>query len=221
MTNEQKKLTMKELNRKLGWLCIALVPMTLLIGLLGWNSNTEGWWRSISANFYTNAKVPMIVGIGVMALLFFSYRGYDKIDNLITNIAGVAGIGILVFPCDWEGAMQSQITFPFLSLGFSHFLHCISAITLFTTFAVMLAWRFTKHKGVMTVKKMRRNVVYISCSAIITLCLILQIITSVANLGWFTMINEFFMLEAFGFAWLVKGEAIPFFNDKNLEVVEF
>lgn len=220
MTNEQKRATMKQQNRNLGLLCMLLVPLTLLFGLIGSKYNVDGWYRSISANFYTNAKPFMIVGIGAMAILFYSYEGYDKIDKIITNIACGAGIGILAFPCDWEGADVTQILFPFIGLGVSHVLHCISAITLFVTFGAMVGWRFTRHKGIMTIRKMRRNVVYYSCAVVIAIFLIMQVITSVAGIGWFTIVNEFFMLEAFGFAWLVKGEAIPFFNDKKVEVVD-
>lgn len=213
MTSEQKRATMKMQNRNLGILCMMLVPLTLLFGLIGMKYNVAGWWKSVSAAFYTNAKIFMIIGIGSMSILFFSYEGYDKIDKIITNIAGGAGVGILAFPCDWDGADVSQILFPFIGLNVSHFLHCVSAIILFICFGLMVGWRFTKHKGIMTIKKMKRNVVYYASAVVIAIFLIMQIITSVANLGWFTIINEFFMLEAFGFSFLVKGEAIKFFND--------
>jgi len=211
MTNEQKKATMKFQNKLLGIMCLLLVPSTLLFGLIG--NNVPGWSYSISANYYTNAKIFMIGLLFCTAVLFFSYSGYDRTDKIITNISAVAALGILMFPCDWDGASVNQILFPFLGLGFSHFLHCVCAITLFLSFALMIGWRFTRHQGKLTIKKVKRNTVYYSCAIIILAFMIIQIITSIAGLQWFTMINEFFMLTAFGIAWLVKGEAIPYFND--------
>ena len=37
---------------------------------------------------------------------------------------------------------------------------------------------------------------------------------------WLAMILEVVLLMLFGFAWLVKGEAFPFLNDKEEEAPE-
>lgn len=212
---------MKFQNKLLGIMCLLLVPTTLLFGLLGVNYNAPGWWNSISANYYSNAKIFMIGLLFTTSVVFCTYWGYtensegrkDYWDRVLALISGVASLGILVFPCKTIAARPKDILLPFIGLDVSHFFHCIFAIILFVSFAVMIGWRFTKHSGKMTIKKMRRNCVYYACASIIGVFLILQIITSIAGLTWFTMINEAFILTAFSFAWLVKGEAIPFFND--------
>ncbi|MCR4560833.1 MAG: hypothetical protein K5685_12215, partial [Bacteroidales bacterium] len=47
-----------------------------------------------------------------------------------------------------------------------------------------------------------------------------QVIASCCGFpGYWTLINEAVMLWAFSFAWLVKAEFFPWFNDKEIEAI--
>ena len=55
------------------------------------------WWWSISATYYQS---PALVGVLVPAcIVLISYIGYDSLDNWVTSLSGVFGLGIVLFPC--------------------------------------------------------------------------------------------------------------------------
>ena len=81
-------------------------------------------------------------------------------------------------------------------------IHNISAAILFTAFAAIILTQFTKGQD------KKRNIVYYICGSIIVLAMISQAITGTIGIGWMTIVNEFFMLEAFAVAWIVKSRAI-------------
>ena len=72
----------------------------------------------------------------------------------------------------------------------------------------------------MTDRKRIRNVIYRICGwgmiGLLALLIAIRLITGAP--GWYVMIIEILLLHLFGFAWIVKGEFIPFFNDKEEEV---
>jgi hypothetical protein len=89
-----------------------------------------------------------------------------------------------------------------LPTSLSSTLHNISAAILFTSFAVMILTQFTRGQD------KKRNLVYYICGSIIVAFMISQVVTSYLGIGWMTLINEFFMLEAFAVAWIVKSRAV-------------
>jgi len=61
---------------------------------------------SISAYYHhTNQDLPMqVLFVGTFAsigLLLLAYQGYTDLENWVLNIAGVALLGVLLFPMDW------------------------------------------------------------------------------------------------------------------------
>lgn len=201
---------MKLLNKVLGVLC-GLLPFCVLLTFLG--ENAEDTWHSISAIFFSNAKICMIGLIFTAAVFFFCYIGYDWVDDLITDISAVSALGIIVFPCSCEMHDRRYCLLgKWITEDVSHIAHCICAGVLFGSFALMI-FRFRKTSGRMTCKKTKRNTIYAFCSVIILIAMANQVLTSVAGIGWFTIINEAVMLWAFSFAWLVKGEMFKRLND--------
>ena len=68
----------------------------------------------------------------------------------------------------------------------------------------------------MTDKKRLRNKVYLICGCVMAGCLAL--VAALSWLApWIVIFGEIAALQAFGFAWLVKGDAIPFFRDAEEE----
>ena len=97
----------------------------------------------------------------------------------------------------------------------SHILHTLFACLFFISIALNSIIQFTKHGRTMTDRKIIRNKIYRICGYGM---LALMVVFAVANFlgapGWTVMIVEILLLHLFGFAWLVKGEAFPFLNDK-------
>lgn len=207
---QMDKNTMKLFNKALGVLC-GLLPLCVLLTFLG--TNAPDTWHSISATYFSNARFFMIGLLFTASVFFFCYSGYDWIDDLITDISAVCSLGIIIFPCSCILHDPTECLFGrYFTADISHVAHCVCAATLFTSFSIMIL-RFKKTSGRLTCKKTKRNVIYTFCSLFIILGMALQLVTSMAGIGWFTIINEAIMLWAFSFAWLVKGEMFKRFND--------
>ena len=131
----------------------------------------------IIATYYQS---PALVGVLVPAsLVLMCYIGYDDVDNWITSLSGIFGLGIVLFPCN------------------SIFL-------------------FTKSGETQTDRKRIRNIIYRVCGyGMLALEIVLAVFMLCKVPKFTVMIIEILLLSLFGFAWLVKGRAFPFLNDKK------
>ena len=179
-----------------------------------------GWWWSISATYYQS---DALVGVLVPAsIVLMSYIGYERIDNIITTLTGLFGLGIVLFPCKvgWipDG---SPVGFFQLPIEFSHILHLSFAALFFLFAAINSLFLFTKHGETMTDRKKVRNTIYRICGwgmiGLEALLVVLGLLFGTP--AWFVMVIEIILLQLFGFAWLVKGEFFPFLNDREENVV--
>ena len=186
----------------LGLICGLLPICCILFGLIGAETALLGkvWWHSISATYFSNSQVWMIGSLVLASFFFATYKGYDIEDRVLTIISSISSICIVIFPC-YNNAFDRCGLF-MLSTEISSKVHNTSAAILFLSFAIMILTQFTKGQD-----KIRNRVYYI-CGAVIVLFMVSQVITSRLNIGWMTLINEFFMLEAFAVAWIVKSKAI-------------
>ena len=186
----------------LGVICGLLPICCILFGLIGADTAPLGdeWWYSISATYFSNSK-PLMIGALTLASFFFAtYRGYDIEDRLLTTISSITAAFIVIFPCDNDAFDRCGLFM--LPTEISSVIHNISAGVLFASFAVMILTQFTKGHNKL------RNRVYYVCGAIILTSMGSQIVTSILDIEWMTIVNEFFMLEAFAVAWIVKSRAI-------------
>ena len=176
---------------------------------------SEDWWWSLSATYYLS---PALVGVLVPAcIVLISYIGYDTLDNFITSLAGTFGLGIVLFPCkvSWipEGTPVGFFQIP---VEVSHIIHVACSALFFITIAINSIFQFTRTKGVFTDQKRIRNIIYRVCGyGMLALLAVLAILRLFKAPGYFSMIIEIVLLLLFGIAWLVKGEAFPFLNDKK------
>ena len=186
----------------LGLICGLLPICCVLFGLIGADEALLGdeWWYSISATYFSNSQVWMIGSLVLASFFFATYKGYDIQDRVLTIISSVSSICIVIFPC-YNSAFERCGLF-MLPTRISSAIHNTSAAILFLSFAVMILTQFTKGQNKI------RNRVYYVCGIIIVLAMISQVITSILNIGWMTLINEFVMLEAFAVAWIVKSRAV-------------
>ena len=203
-------------KRILGILCILLVPLSVGFGFLGRETNLPGWYLSISATYYANSKIFMIGLLSAISVFLFSYQCYDWKDRLVTVIEAIASLGIIVFPCLTPGIPERVGLFS-LSNSVSNVFHCLFACILFYAFATQVTFLFTKSGPNPSAKKLVRNKIYRICGIIIYVFITWQIAMSAFSLVPasfpMTLINEFIMLVAYGFCYLVKSESVAKFND--------
>lgn len=186
----------------LGIICGLLPICCILFGLIGADEALLGdkWWYSISATYYSNSQVWMVGSLVLASFFLATYKGYDIGDKVLTSIGSISALGVVIFPCKNNNAFDRCGLF-MLPTNISDILHIISAATLFVSFAAMILTQFTKGHN------KHRNRIYYTCGTIIVLAMVSQVITGILDIDWMTIINEFFMLEAFAVAWIVKSRA--------------
>ena len=191
------------LRRAIGIIGTAL-PAVLIIGKLILDGG--GLQDSISAYFYTDMRGVFVGSMCAVGAFLLSYRGYDVIDDVAGNLAGVAAIGVGLFPTAPKDADGTA--------AFVGVLHLVFASIFFLTiafFAIFL-FRRTSEMGP-TERKVQRNVLYLTCGILIIVCLL----AIAAVHTWFDAATagihpelwlESIAVMSFGIAWLTKGEAI-------------
>jgi hypothetical protein len=164
--------------------------------------------RSISFYYHTNMR-DFFVGLMVCVSLFLiTYKGYDKRDQIVTTISGIAGFGIAFFPCLKCPKEILPIGIFQWSPSFSNKIHITSALIFFTLLGFNSMLLFTLNQ---TGWKKR---VYQWCGGIILGCIVsLSILTLTVNNDYLDehcviLFFETIMLFSFGFSWWVKGKAL-------------
>ena len=203
-----------ELRRNLGILGVTY-PFILVIG------NRFVIEKSLSAYYYTNMGVYFTGVLIAFGLFLFSYKGYEKTnekisDNLITNIAGIMAIITAFIPgvctadiCCAPNWHQSKL------LGDIHF---ATATIFFFISAWMSYFRFTKRKDDESVLsaaqvklKNRRNTIYRVCGIGMAATLLILGIVYLAGYnitGKDIFVGEAIAIAFFGTSWLVKAKAL-------------
>ncbi len=210
MSDNTRSLTISFLTMRkiIGILGILLGFIVVLGGLL-----SSSFENSISRYYHTNMRDIIVGTLVATAVFLFAYKGYERIDNIVTNLLGIFALGIALFPC--QPALTPEIgarfSFLVLPISFSNTIHMISATAFFALLIFNDLVLFTKTSGEMTAQKIKRNRVYKTCALFIALGYLVaasQIIFPILATGPTILIAEVIMLVAFGVAWLVKGEGI-------------
>lgn len=173
--------------------------------------------RSISFYYHTNMR-DFFVGMLILVGLFLvTYKGYDRLDNIISSLSGIAAMGVAIFPCLFQSTEQLMGIF-LINNGLTNIIHFTCASVFFTLLAFNSIFLFTKSGNVIkTRQKKSRNIVYIVCGLLIVISLlILALILLIGKVDTdqtiTVLVFETIMLFAFGVSWLVKGET--FLRDK-------
>src|SRR5260370_2075377 len=53
---------------------------------------------SVSAYYYSAMRNILVASLCVLGVFLLTYRGYDDLDNPITNVAGIAAVRVALFP---------------------------------------------------------------------------------------------------------------------------
>lgn len=193
----------------LGWLAI----------LLPWIVSAFVWMLppSISETWYTNACTPFMIILGSSCLLLISYKGYEKIDDIITTITAIFGLGICMFPCNPTPTVNNfveGINTPFLvSHDISNTIHFCCAIIFFGLLAYNSFFLFTKSSNTLTENKKKRNIIFKVCSIGMLASFLLMLLPDFYIKVWLV---EMIALLFFGISWLTKANCYPWlFADKK------
>jgi hypothetical protein len=204
----------------IGILAIALPFVCIFGGML---IAKESIQTSISIYYYTNVRdcfVGILVGI---SMFLVSYKGYGKVDNVVTTITGIIGLGLVIFPCYSPDYINTKVGFFHIPIEISGYIHLICAFAYFALMAYNSMFIFTKtyDNKKMTKNKKRRNIVYRICGFLIFLSLITLLLVFIFG-GASTIAEKQIMLKieavmliSFGISWLVKSKAILHKREKR------
>ena len=209
----------------IGWLGMLLPWIVLILSL----ASGYGFPDSISATYYLDTCItPFMIILGSAGLLLFSYKGYDKHDDLICSIAGAFALCICLFSCGINGLVNHWPELAELSnVGtfqinpvVSGILHNISAFGFFGLLAYNSLFLFTKSSGNMTESKKKRNIIFRVCGIGMAASFVAIVPISIFEWWGGVWIVETLALAFFGISWLTKANYYPwlFAEPKNEEL---
>ena len=215
----------RRLRCTLGWLGMFLPWIVLLMS----NIYGYGFPDSISATYYIPTCItPFMIILGSAGLLLFSYKGYDRQDDIVCSVAGAFAIGICLFSCAtkdliarWPELAELIYVGTFqISPNVSGIIHNICAIGFFGLLAYNSLFLFTKSmtkdKTKMEERKKKRNIVFRTCGVGMTISLIAIVPVSIFEWWGGVWIIETIALTFFGISWLTKANCYPWlFCDKE------
>jgi hypothetical protein len=190
------------LRRAVGVVAVAL-PFVLLAGKL--LIDGPGLPGSISAYYYTSMRNVLVGLLFMQGTFLLSYR-YDRRDTIAAAVAGVAVIGVALFPTQPMHPTPTDVVIGIV--------HIVCAAVFFLTTAWISLFLFTLTDGSPTRRKLQRNVVYRVAGIVILVCLVLQVAAdNLLPRAVVDAVHPVFWLEAlaviaFGVSWLVKGETV-------------
>ena len=203
-------LTIRRIVGLLGLtLPVMLIMLTFLFG------DCDEVQKSISHYYYTNARDYFVGCLCAVALFLFSYKGYDKKENMLGNLGCLLALCVAFFPTsvdknDLSFCIRVQIDNNPYSI-----IHFASAAMLFLLLACYSLFLFTKSSGNPTPEKLMRNRLYRICGWIMVVCIVMialyyNIPALNSGLKQYTPVFwlEGLALAAFGLSWLTKGETL-------------
>jgi hypothetical protein len=189
------------LRRVVGLLGVGLPIIVAIVGFVA-----MGWWKfepTISDYYRIDSSRNAFVGIlFTIAWFLFTYRGFDKRDEVTGYFACLFALVVAVVPC----------TVPSIAKY-----HYLAAGGLFTTLTIF-AFLFRQSRGLMTDQKRTRNAIYLGCAIVMIACIAaIGLFKSWLDGALWVGIPAVYALEtlalwAFGVSWFIKGETL--FKDK-------
>ena len=189
-------------RRYLRWIAINGMALPLVLILFSWS-----FLPSMSAAWYTSARDPFVGCMFLMGGALGFYQGYDHRDRLASAIAGISAPLIATLPMAPPTATALQTW-----IGYGHF---VAALAFFGALWWLCNRLFPLGSGNPTPEKLMRNVVYKTAGDLILWGIVGLTVVSIAldRSPWVFWI-ESTMVWAFGIAFLVKGDLVPFLRDK-------
>lgn len=211
-TDYPKLISPKYLFRTIGFLGVSL-PIVLIIGT--WVvSECHQIQNSISAYYHTSLGNLFVGIICAMALCFWAYEGYGRVDRIFGVLVAIFAFCVAMFPTSvgppYTDCLNADVT-----NGVIGRIHLACAILMFLGLAFFSLFLFTKSKvgEIIDRDKRRRNRIYKACGvAIITFMILIGIYwlwldEVYSSLSKFKPVFwlEALCLWAFGISWFTKG----------------
>lgn len=195
------------LRTLIGWLGM-LLPwiVVLLIGYVP---------QSISATWYTNACTVFMIILGSASFLLISYKGYERIDDILLTCSGIAGMGICLFPCSVSSVSGKVGTF-LIDSQISNEIHFICAIIFFGLLSYNSLFLFTKGSGELAKKKKARNIIFRVCG-VGMIASFLIVLLPIPSRVW---LMETVALFFFGISFLTKANIYPWLFCDDAETIK-
>jgi hypothetical protein len=192
-----------------------LMPGILL--LLNGVRPTVGIWRwkllgSVSEYYYTGGQAAFVGILVSLALYLFTYKGFknkhQKLDRGAAIVAGITAILVTLFPTQ---ATNNLLSVPSWWKPCMYWIHNISAVVLFLTFAFFSLVLFRKSdKKILEWDKQFRNWIYILCGVGILVCLCWALVLYFCFKSKSEFWPEALAIIFFAVSWLVKGRVDKF-----------
>ncbi len=207
-------LTMRRLIGILG----TALPIIVVVG--GFLQNGLGVQGSISGYYYTNMHDVFVGILCGVSLFLISYKGYEKIDDVVANMSGIFALGIIFFPTSMYCGKVVKVGMFLIDDNISEYIHLTFGALFFLSLSFNSMYLFTKREpGGLSKEKRRRNIIYRFCGFIMILTILCMIMytlflrdTPISKI-YPVLILESIALLAFGISWLVKGNTL--FKDKK------
>ncbi len=206
------------LRQTVGWIG-TLLPIVLLAGAAFTSTARPD---SMSGYYYTDMRNTFVGTLCALGVFLVAYRGYDAVDEWITNVAGVAAIGVAFFPtkpavCTTAAGACPATSVTRLStsqqvVGDIHL--GLAAITLIAL--GLMALRFARHGKPGDGPGPRfagENAIFRASGITVLGCVLLAALSNLlpasvkAHWPWL-FIFEAIAVFAFGVSWVVKGRTI-------------
>lgn len=194
------------LRKVLGALGILFPFMLWLGGYWVFDSDLQ---PSLSAYYHSGMRDVFVGVLFAIGFFLYSYKGYDRFDNVVGNLASIFVFGLALFPtASGDVPLEGRILIV-------HHLHSVFATLFFSCLAIFCLVLFTKSSSaVLTPKKRKRNMIYRICGYTMMVCMLLMLAVMILlDDEAYVSYKPVFWLEAialiaFGISWSVKGEAI-------------
>lgn len=202
--------TARRLRRGVGFVAI-LLPLAVTIGH-AIRSGKVVILGSVSGAYHTEMRDIFVGSMVAIGAFLLGYR-HARIDDLLSTVAGFAALGVALFPSQSLGdeLTQTQKVTGYIHLGASAAMFLIMAVFCFFVFT-RTDQRMSKSDA--PSPKRKRNSLYVLSGWILVLALAAgaagslylshDLSAKIQPMFW----GEAIAIWAFGFAWLVKGDAI-------------
>ena len=214
MSDQDKEFVVSylTLRKMIGWVGL-LMPITVRLGALIFEHirTTD----SISAYYYTGMRDVFVSTLVLVGVLLACYLTPARRDNVSATVAGLAAIGIGLFPMDPTFAAEILREYPgmgeskcYINRGFLGF-HFLFVSTFFALSFYLVYFRFAALTPPRPTKqKLMRNKTYRVCGLAMLLAFIVIGLLAVTSKGRSIFWPETVAVVAFAVAWLVKGRTV-------------
>jgi hypothetical protein len=202
-------LTLRKLVGALG----ILLPVILLAGSMLF-FGCDHVETSISNYYHTNMGNVFVGVLCTFSVFLFTYKGPEKIDGIMGNLAGIFGAIAAICPTTFKDdiCLPTGMT-PAIHEKYTGIIHLTSAALFFLVLAYFSLFLFTKSNGKPTPEKLKRNKIYKICGYTMIACILLLIPYFASESLKLKLVHykyvfclETIALWAFGLSWLTKGE---------------